>query len=441
MKVLYDAIFSSAVSKYSVYLLNFSSLMILARVFTPESFGTIAAVALFYLIAQVLCEFGCVPTIVNLKDLSEGSRDKCHSAFVITGVLAGSLLFAIRDLIAGFYENSDILHVTSLYSLAICAFAIGILPGALIIRQKGFYHHAMCYAAGELISTLFCLLSLRYGHGLEFLASKQLVANIVVSSGLVLLSSRYEFGRPELSVRCDFSLHTNRASLGQLGFNAVNFVSRNIDNLLVGKYLGLGSLGLYDRAYQLMRYPLLLLSYAVAPAVQPVINKMVSLQSEVLRVHQDLIAKLLWLSLIPTVIFSAFSDELISVLFGDQWLGVSQLVTVFSLAVPVQVCMGSASGFFQAYGRTDLLFWVGVRSAISLVACIALGIYFKDLVLLAWFIVLGLHFNFIQTYATLYRKIFRVSLLIMAPKVIIQFSLLLGWLSVLFLSGNISVES
>ena len=42
---------------------------------------------------------------------------------------------------------------------------------------------------------------------------------------------------------------------GFAGFAAVNYWSRNIDNLLVGRFLGAAQLGLYERAYTLMYVP------------------------------------------------------------------------------------------------------------------------------------------------------------------------------------------
>src|SRR5690606_12011440 len=40
-----------------------------------------------------------------------------------------------------------------------------------------------------------------------------------------------------------------------IGFDFVNFFSRNIDSLLVGKVLGTSSLAMYDKAYRLVLYP------------------------------------------------------------------------------------------------------------------------------------------------------------------------------------------
>ena len=37
--------------------------------------------------------------------------------------------------------------------------------------------------------------------------------------------------------------------------------------------MGAGMLGVYDKSYQLMKYPLMLLTFAMTPAIQPVIRR------------------------------------------------------------------------------------------------------------------------------------------------------------------------
>lgn len=73
-----------------------------------------------------------------------------------------------------------------------------------------------------------------------------------------------------------------------MSFSFINFFTRNLDSILIGKYFGMQSLGLYDRAYQLMRYPLQLVTFALVPAIQPNVVELES-RSEVVKVHNWLI--------------------------------------------------------------------------------------------------------------------------------------------------------
>lgn len=55
------------------------------------------------------------------------------------------------------------------------------------------------------------------------------------------------------------------------GFNIINYWARQADDLLIGKVMGLASLGIYNRAYTLMLLPLTqvtsLLSRVMFPAL------------------------------------------------------------------------------------------------------------------------------------------------------------------------------
>ena len=47
-KTLYRAIGKSMLGRYAVYAANLLSMMLLARLFTPELFGTVASILVFY---------------------------------------------------------------------------------------------------------------------------------------------------------------------------------------------------------------------------------------------------------------------------------------------------------------------------------------------------------------------------------------------------------
>lgn len=72
-KKLYDAIKISMLSRYAVYALSIITMMIMARLFTPQTFGTFAAISVFYIIFQLMTEAGLGPA--NIKVDNFGFED------------------------------------------------------------------------------------------------------------------------------------------------------------------------------------------------------------------------------------------------------------------------------------------------------------------------------------------------------------------------------
>src|SRR5690606_18354533 len=71
----------------------------------------------------------------------------------------------------------------------------------------------------------------------------------------LIISFRMVQWRPQYTFNKNLLKNHLRYSLPLLGDSSINYWVRNIDNLLVGKFLGAISLGIYTRAYNLMLLP------------------------------------------------------------------------------------------------------------------------------------------------------------------------------------------
>ncbi|HHB1597078.1 TPA: oligosaccharide flippase family protein, partial [Vibrio campbellii] len=132
-------------------------------------------------------------------------------------------------------------------------------------------------------------------------------------------SSNTSIGRPKFGKEYWHVISIASFSSYQLAFNVINYFSRNLDNLLVGKYMGMVPLGLYEKSYQLMRYPLLITSFALTPAIQPILMKRRADVDYVVKEHNFLAKRLIALSSIIAVFIYTNSDSIVLLLFGEQW--------------------------------------------------------------------------------------------------------------------------
>lgn len=61
-------------------------------------------------------------------------------------------------------------------------------------------------------------------------------------------------------------------SMYQFLFSIVNYFTRNLDKLLIGKYMGLTPLGYYEKSYRLMMLPLQNITYIITPVMHPILS-------------------------------------------------------------------------------------------------------------------------------------------------------------------------
>lgn len=406
IKLLYKSILKSMVSRYSVYAFNLLSMMILARVFTPQTFGVIAAALVFYTFFQIMTEAGIGPAIINLKCLKTRERNGIFGLTFLIGLCLGLILYSCSSLIEKLYNIEDLQFVIPFISISVVVFALTILPTGFHLREQNFYYIALSGIVAEILSTIIAIISSFYLEPVYALSIKYLVSAVVVFIIQMYFCNKTEFGRPNLGIHFVAIKPLLSFSLYQFGFNFINFFSRNLDNILVGKYLGAASLGVYDKAYQLMKYPLMMLTFSMTPAIQPVIRKNANDKIKVEIIHRDFTLKL---SLLGTLIGSLIyflSDFIVLVMLGPQWDSVGRVIQVLSLSIPIQVVLSTSGSFFQAMNRPKILFFSGICSAFTMVLAIACGISQGDLVKLSWYIVLAMNINFFQAYILLYKYVF-----------------------------------
>lgn len=397
-------------SRYAVYAVNLVSMMVLARVFTPQNFGTVAAIMVFFAFFQLMAEAGLGPAIINIERLELADRNGLFGLTLFAGTALALLFASLAPAFLLFYELPRVDEVVPYIAISLFFFAASIVPNALLLRDQAYFRIANAGLIAELISTSAVL-------GLTYLVDPlhALAARGAFSAGILFLVTWYfsantEFGRPMPSKKFSAIKPLLGFSVYQFGFNFINFFSRNLDNILIGKYMGATALGSYDKAYQLMKYPLMLLTFAMTPAIQPVIRKYAGDREKVEKIHRDFTFKLSLVGAAAGLAMFILAQEIILIALGDQWLDVVPIIRILAIAIPVQVVLSTSGSFFQAMNRADLLFLSGTLSAVVMVSAIIVGIAARDVELLCWCLVSAFHINFLQAYYYMYKKMFMAPL-------------------------------
>ncbi|MGL5098448.1 MAG: oligosaccharide flippase family protein, partial [Fusobacteriaceae bacterium] len=192
----------------------------------------------------------------------------------------------------------------------------------------------------------------------------------------------------------------------QFLFNFINYFSRNLDNILIGKVMGASSLGYYDKAYKLMLFPIGALTSTISGVMHPILAKHQD-DKEIIFVTYMKVVKLLAIVGISLSVYLFFSsEEIIGILYGNNWAESIPIFKILSISVCIQMVLSSSGTIFQALGRTDYLFYSGTLSSVLTVSSILYGLYTKNLKTLSYALVISFALNFIQCYYLMIIKTF-----------------------------------
>lgn len=409
MKDIYRAISASITGRYTVYAANLLSTMILARIFQPSTFGTIGLLLVITVVFHMLIEGGLSPSIINLKTLPPTERDGAYTSLVACGLTISITLLFAKGPIESFYKTSFSQELIWAVSIVLLANTCAAFPGALLSREKRFGPIAIAGLAAEVISTTVAISLANRTEEVTALSAKTLSASIVNLCILLYFSRATEFGMPKLGRKILSIAPILRVSGYQFGFNIFNFLSRNLDNVLVGKELGSTSLGLYEKSYQLMRYPLLLLSFAINPAIQPALKQYANDPVYLEHAHRKIVRLLAAVSIPIASLFYFGSTQIVTILLGTNWASVAPILCALSVSIPLQVMLATSGGFFLSANRSDVMFISGLLSSTTTIIAIVVGVSFGDMQMLALLISASIFANFFQAYALLYKYVFKQS--------------------------------
>ena len=199
-----------------------------------------------------------------------------------------------------------------------------------------------------------------------------------------------------------------RFSIYQAGFSTVNYFARNLDNLLVGAIMGSKQLGFYDKAYRLMGYPINYLTGIFSDVLQPYLSVYQDQRRKLYESWVGICRILALVGMFVTAVFAVFPDEIILIMFGDQWKPAAPVLVTLGLSVGVQMVNSTSGAIFQSAGRTDELLKSGlICTGVSIVAILC-GVATGSLALLGLCISISYCIHFGITVRLLVMKVLGV---------------------------------
>lgn len=401
-----SALVMQVVSKYANVVVQLAITMVLARLLTPEEFGTVAIVTVFSSFFAILADMGVSTAIVQYKDLTKRDYDALFFFSVILGIALAGVFCLLSLPISYIYADEELVPLCCLTSLSVLFNTLNMVPNGILLREKRFKTISVRLVAVSVAAGVAAVAMAFLGFGCY-----ALVWNVVLTSLFVLVwnwaSTRVALTNPHFMSPVRRIL---RFSGFQAGFGIVNYFARNLDNLLVGALMGSAQLGYYDKAYKVMQYPLNYLTGIFSNVLQPYLSEYQDDKGRLYGSWLGVCRVLAVIGMLATALIVAFPEEILLVMYGDQWLVAAPALAALGLSVGVQMVNSTSGAIFQSAGRTDALFRSGlICTAVSVVG-ILVGIATGSLWALGLAISAAYFVHFLVTAYLLVWKVLRVSL-------------------------------
>lgn len=400
---LKKSVLYNALGQYSNVVLQFIIQAVLARILTPAEFGVVAVVTVFVVFFNMLTNMGIGPAIIQSKDLSKSEIGSLfYISILVSGVL-GIIFMLLGPIISVFYNNTNYTTVCILLGIAVFFTGITIIPQSLILKKQRF----------RLVNGVLVISSVIYGGAsiafalLGFSFYSIVLGNLLKSLAQLIIFLFYA----RIKIIFRWNKRAVQKIIGfsknQFLFSFINYFSRNLDNLLIGRFISSGELGYYSKAYNVSLYPNQILGNVLNSAIQPVFSKF----EDNLNIIQDAylrISKIMAIIGIPISVFIFLNSyDIILFLYGSQWHHSVETLSILAISIWMQMINSSVGGILQSANRTDLLLVSGILSAVVSVIGMVIGLLFGTIETVAIGIVIAFTINFLQANYIVIHSLFK----------------------------------
>ena len=349
---------------------QFLSVVIMARLLSPEDFGLVASVAPIIAFVGLFQNLGLQQAVIQRRDISQRQLNQVFWLTVLVGIGSTIVVILFSPAVAAFYGDRRLLLVTVAAALPLFLGSVSSLPLSLMNRNLQFSQLAINDILISVATFVTAAIAAYAGLGYWSLLLASAVSALVsmVAAWNVV---RWKPDRPEWRVESDIlSFGANLT-----GFNLVNFFSRNLDNILIGRFAGAVELGYYDRAYKLLLFPLQNINQPLTRVMVPLLSR---IQDDEVR-FRDVYMRTNWLLAAVTMPGTAgllyATNPVITLLFGERWLPIAPIFFWLGLAGMVQPISSTTGWLFICRAKTRMMFRWGIYSAGTTVLSFIVGMH------------------------------------------------------------------
>ncbi|MEZ8222133.1 Membrane protein involved in the export of O-antigen and teichoic acid [Candidatus Fervidibacteria bacterium JGI MDM2 JNZ-1-D12] len=363
-------------SSMLVRVLNLARGIILARLLLPEDFGLFGLASVIIGFTAMFSNVGAGVFLIYRQDDVDEHVDTAFWVNLGIATLLATGVAGAAPLVGGFYGRADLVPVLAVLALALWLQILATVHENLLRRELRFRSLALIDALVNIASFVAAVGLAWGGYGVWAFVLSTLLGN---AARMFLLGyaarwlPRWRFSRRSLTTLASFSGW-------YLGSAVTWYLVLNLDNLLVGKFLGMTALGIYALAYNYALVPLTLIANPLGNVTFP----------ELARLHPNpslfwaafyQFSQLLVESICPIACaLVVAAPDLFPVLFGPKWSDAILPFQILSVYVIVRALWVDP---FAALGRFDLSTWLALGTCVLGILGIYVGLQY-GIVGVAW---------------------------------------------------------
>lgn len=323
-------------------MIAFVRVIILARLLVPAQLGVFGIASISLALLEILTETGINVFLVQEKDKLDNYVNDAWLVSIIRGILIAVSIILAAPLIITFFKIPQALDLVLLISIV--PFIRGFINPAEVKFQKNlqfgkeFYFRTAIFSLDSLIAVVVSLIT-RSAIGLVFGLIAGAIFEVALSFILI---------RPIPALKFDLRKISKIFHRGKWVtlYGILNYMASKGDNIVIGRLIGAGALGIYQMGYALAALPVSEIADVSNRVTFPVYSIISGDRKRLIKGFKKAMLLVSAASILIGIAIFFFPKDLFIFIFGQKWESTMTILKPLAIFGIIRAISGTTSAFF-----------------------------------------------------------------------------------------------
>ncbi|MFD5277264.1 lipopolysaccharide biosynthesis protein [Pseudarthrobacter sp. NPDC058362] len=347
------------------------SAVVLARILGPQSYGVIVGATVYISLVMLVLDQGLSAALIQRPAVTRRMAGATVTLNLILATLLGTITWFAAPWLSGFFRISELEPILQVLAIAVPIKALAITPRAMLARELRLHLVGASDIAAAVAGSAAAIGAAIAGAGPWAMVYQVVVTDLVCAAALIAAGKG-----PLPSLKLQAAIPLLKFSASIFATDCLAYFSRNLGNILVGRFLGVAALSLYGMAYRIMVLPVQLLGQTVNRVMFPAFARAAQEPKSVAAKLVDA-TRILAVSAIPLMAFVACAaPALVNLVLGPAWLPAAALISILAIGGARETVFYVTPSLMKGLGRGGLIIRYEILAAVVQVSGIVVGLQF-----------------------------------------------------------------
>ena len=368
--------------------------LVLARLLSPEEYGTLGLITIFITILNSFVDSGFSTAVLRKQSATNDDYNTMFISNFVLSIVMYAILFVGAPSIASFFDKPELVSLTRVVGLVIIINALSLTQYTLLSKRLDFKTKTKSSLIAAVISGIVGITLAYTGYGVWALVWQMIVKQSVYTICLWI----YNHWTPTLA----FSIQSFKY---MWSFGWKMLVSGLLDTtwsqayqLVVGKFYSPATLGQYSRSKEYASILSSNINTIVGRVTLPVLAEIQNDKERLKSAYRKIIKMTMFITAISMLSMGAVAEPLIYCLIGPKWHEAATYLPLICISMSLYPLHAINLNMLKVQGRSDLFLVLEIIKKVIAIGPICLGIFVGIYWMVAGSVVTGIIAFFLNSF-------------------------------------------